>query len=147
MNELMANYFEAESAIVLRLQEEVTSLQVVMTPFSIGDMVESSQPSPAAHVIYGGDIVAGNEAGQGARRTIDQRWLVVLAVRTAQAQLQDTSAIRVIAGEIVPVLLKSLQGWQPVAWMRPLSRVSGPQPGYSSSFAYFPFMFEGRIIT
>ena len=41
----------------------------------------------------------------------------------------------------------ALQGWQPVQWMRPLARISGPTAGYSSSFAYFPFLFEGRVTT
>ena len=147
MNELISNYFGAEDAIVKRLQEQVPELKAVLTPFSIGDMVESSQPSPAVHIIYGGDVVSGNETGNGARRTIDQRWLVVLAVRTPKAQLQNTSEIRVLSGELIPKVLRSLQGWAPVEWMRPLGRVSGPAAGYSSSFAYFPFMFEGRIIT
>lgn len=147
MNELISNYFGAEDAIVKRLQEQVPELKAVLTPFSIGDMVESSQPSPAVHVIYGGDVVSGNETGNGVRRTIDQRWLVVLAVRTPKAQLQNTSEIRVLSGELIPKVLRSLQGWAPVEWMRPLGRVSGPAAGYSSSFAYFPFMFEGRIIT
>lgn len=147
MNELISNYFGAEDAIVRHLQEQVPELKAVLTPFSIGDMVESSQPSPAVHVIYGGDVVSGNETGNGARRTIDQRWLVVLAVRTPKAQLQNTSEIRVLSGELIPKVLRSLQGWAPVEWMRPLGRVSGPAAGYSSSFAYFPFMFEGRIIT
>jgi hypothetical protein len=147
MNELINNYFGAEDAIVKRLEEQVPELKAVLTPFSIGDMVESSQPSPAVHVIYGGDVVSGNETGNGARRTIDQRWLVVLAVRTPKAQLQNTSEIRVLSGELIPKVLRSLQGWAPVEWMRPLGRVSGPAAGYSSSFAYFPFMFEGRIIT
>lgn len=147
MNELIANYFAAEEAIVKRLQEQVSELKAVLTPFSIGDMIESSQPSPAVHVIYGGDVVSGNEVGNGTRRTIDQRWLVVLAVRTPKAQLQNTTEIRVLSGELIPKILRSLQGWAPVEWMRPLGRVSGPAAGYSSSFAYFPFMFEGRIVT
>lgn len=147
MNELITNYFEAEASIVARLQQEVPGLKSVLTPFSIGDMVESSQPSPSVHVIYGGDAVSGNEAGSGTRRTIDQRWLIVLAVRTPKAQLQNTTEIRTLAGELIPQVLRSLQGWAPVTWMRPLGRVSGPAAGYSSSFAYFPFMFEGRIIT
>lgn len=147
MNSLITDYFAAEQAIVDRLTTSVPDLKQVLTPFSIADMVESSQPSPAAHVIYGGDSVVGNEAGSGSSRTINQRWLVVLAVRTPKAQLQNTTEIRVLAGTIIPKILGSLQGWAPVTWMRPLGRVSGPAAGYSSSFAYFPFMFEGRIIT
>ena len=142
---LKINYFAAEAAIVDKLKSDVAEIKAILTPFSIGDMVESSQPSPALHVIYGGDVVAGNEVGNGARRTIDQMWLVVLAVRTPKSQLQHTSEIREISGKIIPQVLRALQGWAPVVGMRPLSRVGGPPAGYSSSFAYFPFMFEGRV--
>ena len=147
MNPLIVNYFEAEEAIVARLRASMPELKDVLTPFSIGDMIESSQPSPCAHVIYGGDTLPGNESGKNDSRTVGQRWLVVLAVRTPKAQLQHTSEIRSIAGALVPKMLGALQGWAPVEWMRPLGRVSGPAAGYSSSFAYFPFMFEGRIVT
>jgi hypothetical protein len=150
MNPLIQDYFLAEPAIVARLKERVQGVKEFYTPFSLADMVESSQASPAIHVIYGGDVIPGgrdNQVGQGTMRTLDQRWLIVLAVRTAKAQLQNTFEIRALAGRIVPQVLGALQGWAPVEWMRPLGRVSGPPAGYSSSFAYFPFMFEGRVIT
>lgn len=147
MNPMIANYFEAESAIVKKLSDDVKEVKDILTPFGIDDMVESSQPSPALHVIYGGDVVTGGTVGNGERRTIDQRWLIVLAVRSPKAQLQRTAGIRDLSGKIIPKVLASLQGWAPVKWMRPLVRVSGPAAGYSSSFAYFPFMFEGRIFT
>lgn len=151
MNSLITNYFAAEQAIVDRLKAEVPGIMKVYTPFDLQGVVESSQASPALHVVYSGDVVGGTnpgpQAGAGAAKVVDQRWLVVLAVRTAAAQLQDTSEIRTKAGVIVPAILGALQGWQPVQWMRPLARVSGPTAGYSSSFAYFPFLFEGRVIT
>lgn len=152
----ITDYFGAEAAIEARLKELVTDVPAkhVFTPFSVADMMESSQPSPSIHLIYAGDIVqnSGNAAPGVSRpgltrQPIDQRWLVVLAVRSAKAQLQDTAEIRSKAGVIIPKVLDALQGWAPVEWMRPLSRVGGPSAGYSSSFAYFPFMFEGRIIT
>jgi len=147
MNALITNYFDAEAAIMQRISAQMPELKSVLSPFSIGDMVEASQPSPAVHVIYGGDNVTGNEAGQGARRIVEQRWLIVLAIRTPKAQLQNTTEIRSLAGELIPKIINALQGWAPTEWMRPLVRVNGPAAGYSSSFAYFPFMFEGRILT
>jgi hypothetical protein len=151
MNKLITNYFAAEQAIIGRLRERVEGIAKIYTPFDLHGVVESSQASPALHVVYAGDSVGGTQQGQqsgaGASKTVDQRWLVVLAVRTAAAQLQDTTEIRVKAGEFIPQILDALQGWQPVEWMRPLARVSGPAAGYSSSFAYFPFLFEGRVLT
>lgn len=151
MNALITNYFAAEAAIVARLQEKVSGITKIYTPFDLQGVVESSQASPALHVVYSGDLVGGTnpgpQAGAGAAKIVDQRWLVVLAVRTAAAQLQDTTEIRTKAGVLIPAILGALQGWQPVEWMRPLARVSGPSAGYSSSFAYFPFLFEGRVTT
>ena len=151
MNALIANYFEPETAIVARLTAEVVGITRIYTPFDLQGVVEASQASPALHVVYSGDVVGGTgtgpQAGAGSSKIVDQRWLVVLAVRTAAAQLQDTTEIRTKAGELIPRILGALQGWQPVQWMRPLARVSGPPAGFSSSFAYFPFLFEGRVIT
>lgn len=156
MNKLIENYFDAENAIVERLRDRVDGIQKIYTPFDLSGVIESSQASPSLHVVYSGDVITGVQVsgtsqtsvvGRGQGRTVDQRWLIVLAVRTAAAQLQQTSEIRKLAGAKIPAILDALQGWQPVEWMRPLSRVSGPPAGYSSSFAYFPFLFEGRVLT
>ena len=147
MNKLITDYFAAEQAIVDKLRGDVPELKEIYTPFSIADMLEASQSSPCVHVIYAGDKPQADPAGRGAAGSVNQQWMVVLAVRSAKAQLQQTKEIRGQAGALVPKILGALQGWAPVEWMRPLSRVGGPPAGYSSSFAYFPFMFEGRIIT
>jgi hypothetical protein len=141
------NYFEAEELIVARLRAEVLELKDILTPFSIADMLQANQNVPAAHIIYVGDNVVGEEAGKGARRVIDQRWMVVLAMRNAKAQLQNTSSVRQDAGLIIPKILNALSGWAPLEYMRPLVRAQAPAVGSSSTFAYFPFMFEGRVIT
>lgn len=148
-NELIIkDYFEAEKALVARIKEQMPELKEVYTPFSLSDMVESSQASPAVHIIYAGDNVKSSEAGQGSAKMIGQKWMVVLAVRNANSQLQKTTEIRNLAGELIPKLLGSLQGWKPTPASRPLVRIAGsPPPGYSSAFAYFPFMFESTIIT
>ncbi len=151
MNALITDYFAAEKAIVDRLTAQVPGIVKIYTPFDLQGVIEASQASPALHVVYSGDVVGGTgpgqQAGAGASKIVDQRWLVVLAVRTAAAQLQDTTDIRTKAGALIPSVLGALQGWAPVQWMRPLARISGPTAGYSSSFAYFPFLFEGRVTT
>jgi hypothetical protein len=145
---MIADYFAAETAIVARLQERVTAVDSahVFTPFSVDGMLESSQPALCLHVVYSGDVVTASENGR-TKSLVDQRWLVILAVRSAKAQLRDTSDIRAVAGPVITTVLDALQGWAPGEWMRPLGRVSGPPAGYSAAFAYFPFMFQGRIIT
>lgn len=148
MNTLIVDYFEPERNIVSRLKEVVTEVNQVFTPFSLADMLEASQPNSCLHVIYAGDKVPRSEGiGNNTGNIIDQQWLIVLAMRLASAQLQNTSEIRALAGPIIPKVIGALQGWSPAVWMRPLRRVPNPAAGYSSAFAYFPFMFEGRILT
>lgn len=146
MNPLITDYFSAEQVIVAQLRAALPEVKEIYTPFSVADMLEASQASPCIHVIYAGDRPVV-DASNRPTAFVDQSWLIVLAVRSAKAQLQQTKEIRGQAGILVPKILGALQGWAPVEWMRPLSRVGGPPAGYSSSFAYFPFMFEGRINT
>ena len=146
MNPLITDYFAAEDAIVARLKEAVPEAKAVLTPFTANDIKELAQVTPCLHVIYAGDNVARDSAGNRIASMVDQRWLVIIAVRTAHAQLADTTEIRRLVGPLVVKVLVALQGWSPVEWMRPLGRSSGSPPaGYSSSFAYYPFVFEGRV--
>jgi hypothetical protein len=148
MNALITDYFAVEPLIVDRIKNALPELKAVYTPFQVGDMMELSQVSPCAHVIWRGDGVnTAQGAGKGVVVPVDQRWLVVLAIRHAGAQLQNTTILRSNAGVLIPTLLGALQGWQPVNWMRPLERVPGPPAGNSPTFGYFPFLFSGRIIT
>lgn len=148
MNNLIVDYFSVETDIVERIKASMPELKSVLTPFNLEDMQESSQNTPAVHVIYAGDNITQNSVGQGASRVITQKWLIVLAVRYSGSQLQKTSEIRSNAGQLIPKLLGCLQGWKPNESSRPLVRSAGaPPPGYSAAFAYFPFMFESVIIT
>jgi hypothetical protein len=142
-----ANYFEAEASIIARVSEFAPELAAIYTPFVIGDITEASQKSPSVHVIFAGEDVISDDAGRGSRKPVDQKWLIVLALRNAKAQLAHTESIRNDAGVIIPKLLNALSGWKPTENMRELVRKQAPTPGYSSSFAYFPLMFHGRIIT
>ena len=51
MNALITNYFAAEAAIVARLTEKVSGITKIYTPFDLQGVVESSQASPALHVV------------------------------------------------------------------------------------------------
>lgn len=142
----MSNYFAMESEIVDRLRSQVPELVEVYTPFDISDMVELGQVVPAAHVIYRGDTLS-DDVGRGRAVMVTQSWLVVLVVQNSASQMQDTTQIRVDAGLIVSKILAALQGWQPESSTRPLKRVNGVPAGYSAGFSYFPFAFEGELIT
>lgn len=143
------NYFDIEEKLVDAVTCAMgTDIKAVYTPFNVSDMVESSQVTPAVHIIYAGDTIPGAEAGKNVAALVQQRWLVVLAVRHANAQLQDTRQIRSEAGPLILKLLRGLKGIKLTEVGRPLQRIAGAPPvGYSSSFSYFPFLFGVNIIT
>lgn len=144
----MENYLSAEELIVNRLKSELPELNGKV--FSAADMegvAESTQVTPAAHVLYFGDrVVDGNgRSSTGEVQCVDQVWYVVLAVRNARTQLTGQAA-RADAGLLIKKLLKALQGWQPTVEHGPMKRVNGAAPGFKAGFGYLPFCFTTRII-
>lgn len=148
MSDYITDYFEPEVLIVEKLRQVMPELQAIYTPGDMIDVKESSLQTPCAHVIYRGDRVVVDSVGNGERATVFQQWVVVLAARHAAAQLSNTTEVRKIVGPLIPKLLAGMQGFQPVTWMKPLRRVGGnPVVGSTPAFAYFPYLFEGRINT
>jgi hypothetical protein len=146
MSSEIVDYFATEALLIAKLQADIPELKAVYTPSDMATVKESSLNTPCAHLLYRGDRVERDQVGRGERATVFQQWVVVLAARHPASQLSDTTKVRSVVGPLVPKLLKSLQGYQPVDWMEPLRRAGGnPIAGASPTFAYFPFLFEGRI--
>ena len=143
---MLSDYFAVEPKIV-ELIETNKDILAVNTPFSVDDMLQITNIAPALNVIYVGDRV-GESAGQGRANMVTQQWLIVLAVRDASSQLDQTSNIRKEADPLIRELLSKMQGFNPnVAGFRPFERVdAGVQIGSSAGFAYFPFLFEIKFI-
>jgi hypothetical protein len=115
----------------------------VLAAWDLATVLERSQITPAAFVIYDGEEPV-DSAGQGKRILEDQRFLVVLAVRNAQDVLSGTGA-REDALVLRGSLLAALSGWQPTPQHRPLQRAKGaPRPYYTTGYAYLPTAFETR---
>ena len=143
---MLSDYFAVEPKIV-ELIETNKDILAVNTPFSVDDMLQITNIAPALNVIYVGDRV-GESAGQGRANMVTQQWLIVLAVRDASSQLDQTSNIRKEADPLIRELLSKMQGFNPnVAGFRPFVRADpGVQIGSSAGFAYFPFLFETKFI-
>lgn len=147
---LQEDYFAAEQPIVEQLSTVVGALvQKIYTPATLQD-VEKQQVTPALHVLYMGDRIntgPQDRSENKSRQILSQQWMVVVAVRNAGAQIQNTSALREAAGPIISSTLAALQGFKPIAGMRELERVGAPAPAYRPTFAYYPLMFAGQIIS
>jgi len=151
---VLVNYLEAEQGIVEILRLKVPELKAIYTPATLGDMQETSQICPAAHVIYNGETVmsrAGGaqasawDAGIGSLVTAYQYWLVVLVTHNVTAQLQNTSALREDAGQLITKTLKALQGVKVSENTSPLLRITAPAPEYKAGFSYYPFVFTTQV--
>ena len=143
---MLSDYFAVEPKIV-ELLETNKDILAVNTPFSVDDMLQITNIAPALNVIYVGDRV-GDSVGQGRANTVTQQWLIVLAVRDASSQLDQTSNIRKEADPLIRELLSKMQGFNPqVAGFRSCERFdAGVQIGSSAGFAYFPVLFEIKFI-
>ena len=145
---IIQDYFAVEPVLVDRIQTDMPELVEVNTPFTIEAMLEGSNNAPSVSVIYFDDRVS-ESVGNGSSATIFQQWLVVLCIRDAGAQLQNTNSLRKEADPFIRKLLDALQGFNPqIAGYRMFKRANSPvRIGSSPGFAYFPFMFEIQVFT
>lgn len=136
------DYFAMEEPLVKRLQSAFPTLEI-NTPFNIEDMLQASNAEQSISVVYYGDRVSDTSTS-GKVTAVYQQWLIVLCVREAQSQLQQTNELRKMANPLILKLLESLQGFEPnVQGYRVFKRTDSPvRQGSQSSFAYFPFLFE-----
>lgn len=145
----MENYLALEPLLIDRLKAEVPDFRAVLGMADLAAIMESSQPTPAAHVVYRGDspVPGNNSAGHGAVQLVAQNWWVVVAARNVRDTLGGADA-RADAGVLITKTLRALCGWQPSADFRPLiRRFNTTAPGFNAGFAYFPLAFEARLIT
>jgi len=140
---MIEDWLSAGGAIVARLVAEVAELRQVTTLASLSEIEAVTIQSPSAFVVWHEDAI-GDATAQGAAQIVSQRWLVVVAVRSAR-DAGTGAGVLAEAGPIVTMALKALMGWQPSAAHRPLARVAAPRPGFSGAFGYFPLAFETRI--
>ena len=145
---VIQDYFAVEPILVEKIKTAMPDLVDVNTPFTIEAMLEGSNNAPSVSVIYFDDRVS-ESVGNGSSATVFQQWLVVLCIRDAGAQLQNTNSLRKEADPFIRNLLDTLQGFNPqVAGYRMFKRANSPvRIGSSPGFAYFPFMFEIQMFT
>lgn len=148
---MIADYLSAEAAIIARLKDPVLAIGFKDVPGAgeLAGIEETTQQTPAAHVIYDGDTLpggSGSNAGNNSAQVVVQRWLVVIAVRNVR-DVKGGSGARAEAGTLISKVIAALSGWSPTNSHRPMRRVQGPRPGYNKGFAYFPLMFETQLFT
>lgn len=140
-------YFAVEPILKAHLAQAMPDLNAIYTPFNIEDMLQITNVSPSVSIIYYDDRI-GDNAGHGRITSMYQQWLLTLCVNNAQAQLQQTQAIRGQADPFIIQLLDAMQGFDPhIQGYRPFKRTNSPvRVGSRSGFVFFPFLFETQIL-
>lgn len=148
-----ADYLVAEGLILARLEAELADLSSsaglkVLSAADLAGVAEGAQHTPSVHVVYNGDVIPGGDSvDEGNYHVIQQRWIVVVAVRNAGNQ-RTGKAARDDAGPIISRVIKALSGWRPGQGLSPLRRVTAPGPAFTpGGYAYFPLQFEITLMT
>lgn len=115
-----ADAFFVGRAIAARLVAEVPGVREARLADDIpGDEKQPRQPVSVAVSLADADPAASN--GLTPVATLEQVWLVTLAVRSA-ASAQDKCAAK--AGPLIPAIVKALHGWRADGASRPLAWAS-----------------------
>lgn len=142
MFDIKDDYLAAGDALTQLLAPLVASQQLkkVYQANELSDVDERSQITPAAHVLYMGDVMPDTAQG-GNTSQIKQTWLVVLACRLSiherQAGEQLVSLLNAVVGKSVKV------GDQ---LLGPFVRVNSPiKPRFTKSHGYYPMAVSVQL--
>jgi len=150
------DWLAAEPALVARLKDQVPELRGVFTASDTQSLVGTASkapinqaPTPAAHVLYMGDLPIGNAVGQGEAQMLEQHWMIGLMIQNYRDP-KTGAAARTQASALIPKVLKAINGWDPsIPGLRRFRRGGSPTPpNYADNgSAFFPMIFTARIFT
>jgi hypothetical protein len=136
------NFLAPEPHIVQRLKAALAGRVPavhVLTAAELAGVKESSQLTPAVHVVWNGFKVLETRP-DGAVARLDHTWLIVTAVRNA-ADTRTGAAARRDAGELMARAGAALMGFRPPNTVGPMRLAPAPAAGYSGGFQYLPLAF------
>ncbi len=135
MLQLTDDYLVAEDYLVQRL-ETIEGLRKVYRSCDLAEMKERGQITPAAHVIYAGDIVPETSQG-GLHGNVTQTWMVVITVSLRDARQ---------AGPLLASVVNTLAGLH--GELGNFIRTNAPsRPGFSNGFGYYPLAYQIKFKT
>lgn len=134
----MADFFVVRDSLKAKIEADMPEIRHVYFAEDLDGVKESSQNTPAVHVLYQGYSPAQAER-QRVDITIDQVWAVVLVLRQARGKYEG--------GEILDKLIQALHGFQPSGAVMKLELASSTfAPSYRPGVAYYPLAFSTRVI-
>ena len=139
------NFLAVEPHLVALLQAAVAGLSPavhVLTAAELSDVKESTQRTPAVHLIYGGYSVVED---QRIAWRLEHTWYVVVAVRNV-ATPRTGAAARSDAGLLLTRVINALAGASVPGAVSTLALMTPPGAGYSAGFHYIPTAFSLQSI-
>lgn len=141
------SFLALEAVLIERLADQLADLAPkvhVLAAADLSGVTESTQLTPAVHVVYHGyRVVESKPDGRAAR--IEQTWLATVASRN-MATLRTGSAARADAGLIAQRVCQALMGFRPPVASKPLRLTDGPGAGFNAGFQYLPLAFVAELV-
>lgn len=135
------NFLALEPLIIARLREVLPAHVYVLSAAELANVAESTQPTPAVHVLYTG--ARPTEAEQPGFLTFEQTWLTVVAGRNV-SDTTSGEAARADAGPLAMQVLGALHRHKfPNA--RPMTAAKAPSAGFSAGHFYLPLAWTASI--
>lgn len=136
-----ANYLFMGPLIEQRLREQFGDELPVEPIEQYSQATDSTDLRPVVlYVLWGGERVAGNEAGRtrdGQR--IDQVWVAALRVRSVATGTGRNG----VAGPWLGRIHRALNGWAPQqAYGNAMARAQGPAPSLAKDSGLYPLAFQ-----
>lgn len=141
---MIENWLMVGGLIEARLRDKMPELADVRQIVSLAAIEELTPAVPAALIMWDGDDITGT-SGPGAAQVVRQRWIVVLAVRSA-VMSNTGGGVITEAGPLLSGMIKALSGWAPSGLMRPMVRVSGIKPGFFAGYGFYPLTYTTTLV-
>lgn len=135
---------DVEAQLQDHLKEQLPTEVHVLTTADLAGAKESSQPTPAVHLVYQRYQVTETKPG-GMVCRIRQIWLAVIAVRNVR-DIRRGQAARNQATELARLTAQALMGFKPASATKPLTLVNAPQASYQAGHQYLPLAFAVETV-
>lgn len=135
------DYFDAAGALRARLIERLPQVRSVRTASGLAEVAHLTPDAPALILCWDGDTGLSDN---GCLHTVEQRWIVAVAVRSARDTAGGSGVIEA-AGPLVADVIDALAGWKPaIPGAGRLRRIDAPRPGFDAGYGLFPLAFSLR---
>jgi hypothetical protein len=134
----VADYLFIGPLVEARLRQELGDQIDVRSVDELPQVVEGNLTRDTVFVVWMGERVV-DEAGRGASTQIEQRWVVLVAIKSSS---QQDAARTNKAGALLSQSHKAVCGWTPEGAGRAFTRASGIAPRYLPGKGLYPLTFS-----